>query len=244
MFAKLLLRNFATVHICVSSCYAHGVASFYPAVIFTTPHYNISGIIQKIRRLIYYQKVLVFTWEMEDYRKFNQKITVSMRGASLDEIEELYRNPKMDLKVYQWEVLKEKIRSGSWKCIIAKSENKILGYMMHSTNDMSVVGSKTIEFEIPQNACYNFKLFVDPAYRNLSISKQLTVYTMEILNKVGTFTFFSAVNSTNKIHLTNNKKIGKTIIGSIIFFKSFFLNKVFISKRLKKAGLKIKRIYL
>jgi hypothetical protein len=54
---------------------------------------------------------------------------------------------------------------------------------------------------------------------------------------------FNAVNSTNNSQIHNVNKIGGVLVGTVFFVKNRFFNKVFISKSLKKTGLKIKRIY-
>lgn len=149
----------------------------------------------------------------------------------------------MDLKVYPWKFLKERIKNDIWKCIIAKSEKRIVGYTICGTHEMSFAGAKRVEFDLPQKAGYIFRHFVHPTFRNLSIGKQLGYVAIRTLNECGALIAFSAVNSSNKIQLHNYKKLGGSLVGSVTFIKTSFFNKVFISKGIYKAGLKITRIY-
>lgn len=202
------------------------------------------NIFKKTKRLVYYQKVLIYTFSTKEYNKsFQAKTPVWIGHASLDEIKELNRNHEMDLKVYQWQFLKEKIENGTWKYIVAKSEKKIIGYAFYSTNEMSFTGTKTIEFDLPVHAGYIFRHFVYPKFRNLSVGKQLVGISTRALNKCGAGIAFGAVNSANKVQLHNYNKMGWTAIGSVTFIKTSFFDKVFISKSIYKTGLKLRRIY-
>lgn len=202
------------------------------------------NIFKKTKRLVYYQKVLIYTFSTKEYDKsFQAKTPVWIGHASLDEIKELNHNHEMDLKVYQWQFLKEKIENGTWKYIVAKSEKKIVGYAFYSTNEMSFAGTKTIEFDLPPHAGYIFRNFVHPKFRNLSVGKQLAGIQIRALNKCGAGIAFGAVNSTNKVQLHNYNKMGGTAVGSVTFIKTSFFDTAFISKSIYKTGLKLRRIY-
>jgi hypothetical protein len=131
----------------------------------------------------------------------------------------------------------------SWKCIVARSEKRIVGYAFYSIDEMSFAGSKSIEFYLPTNAAYDFREFVNPAFRKLSIHKELLDFRLKTLKQSRVNIAFCAVNSTNKPSIHNCKKTGGAVIGSATFVKTRFFNKVFISKSLYKAGLTIKKIY-
>ena len=81
------------------------------------------NIFKKIRRLVYYQKVEILTFDTSgENQGFQVKIPLQFSHASLAEIEELNRNHVWDLSLHPWEFLKEKRESGSWKFLVAKSE--------------------------------------------------------------------------------------------------------------------------
>jgi ribosomal protein S18 acetylase RimI-like enzyme len=196
-----------------------------------------------IRRFVYYQKVLVYGFNAQDYNEeFRAKTPVWIGPASSDDIKELYQNNDIDLNELPWEFLKEKIASNTWEIIAAKSEGKCVGYASYSTNEMSFSGTKRIEFELPPNTVYIFRDFVLPQLRNLSIGKHLGDFRMKKLKKDGVSVVFAVVNSTNKIQIHNYGKLGGFFIGSVTFVKTKFFNKIFISKSIMKAGLKVKRI--
>ncbi len=203
------------------------------------------NIFKKIRRFVYYQRVLVYIFDVKEYNKsFQAKIPVWIGNASLDEIKELNRNQGMDLTEYPWEFLKKKIENGTWVCMIAKYEKTIVGYMFYSTNEMSFAGTKKIEFDLPPHTGYQLRCFVHPAYRNLAILKQLVQAAGSAMRtQHGIAIAFWAVNGTNKIQIHNCEKLGNRFVGSITFIKSKFFNKAFVSKGIHKAGLKIKGIY-
>lgn len=200
-------------------------------------------VINKLRRFVYYQKILLYGFNAQNYKEeFRAKTPVWIGPASSDDIKELYQNKDIDLNELPWEFLKEKIESNTWKIIAAKSEDKCVGYASYSTNEMSFAGSKRIEFELPPNTVYIFRDFVLLQFRNLSIGKHLGDFRMKKLKKDGVSIVFAVVNSTNKIQIHNYGKWGGFFIGSVTFMKTRFFNKVFISKNIIKTGLKVRRI--
>lgn len=109
---------------------------------------------------------------------------------------------------------------------------------------MTIAGSKKIEFSLPPYAAYSFRNFIIPKYRNLTIYKHLVHVEMKLLKKQGINIRIDAVDSNNKIALNIIKKQPWHIyFGSVNFILTKFFNKVFISKGIYNAGLKIKRIY-
>ena len=89
---------------------------------------NIISLFEKIRRPIYYQKVLVYSFDISKYNKmFKAKIPLRISHASVSEINKLHQNPAMNLKLYcSWDFLREKIEKGTWKCIVAKFKKKVI----------------------------------------------------------------------------------------------------------------------
>ncbi|GAH01323.1 unnamed protein product, partial [marine sediment metagenome] len=166
--------------------------------------------------------------------------TIEFGYASLDEIKELYSNPQMDLKVYQWEFLKEKLTSGTWKCTVVKYGGKLIAYGFYSIKEMALVGTKKVSFDLPTQSVYFFRLFVHPDFRKLYVSKSLYNFRINEVRCIGNSLIFCAVNSTNQIQIHNLEKIGWKLVGSIIFLKTKISNTVFISRKISKFGLKLK----
>ncbi|MEI6610365.1 MAG: hypothetical protein WCO53_11560 [Deltaproteobacteria bacterium] len=201
--------------------------------------------VQKILdRLFYYQKVFVFVWEAGKCNSsFQAKIPISFGHASPEELSEVYLNKETDLKSYPWEFLEEKIVTGRWHCICAKHKEEIIGYALYSTAEMSFAGTKSIVFDLPTNAAYIFKAFVYPTFRNLSIHKAIADFTFKTVHEMGFDLALFSINSTNNISIHNNVKLGSAIAGSAVFIKTRFFNKVFISGRLDKMGVRIRKIF-
>jgi len=202
-------------------------------------------IFRKIRRFVYYQKILIYSFDVKKgHEYFRAKIPLWIGTPTLDELKELDADKEMDLRVYPWKYLKEKVENHLWKCVIAKSENRIVGYIFYSLSEMSFAGSKKIEFNLPHYAGYPFRLFVHPGFRNLQIGKQLEQEADERIKESkqdGVAIAFRATNSTNKIQLHNYEKLGGKFIGSVTFLQSRFFNTAIISRGIKRAGLTIKK---
>ena len=200
---------------------------------------------ERILNLIYYQRALVYSHDLDNYNKVVEaKIPLVISHASVDEIKKLHQNPEMDLKVFSWDYLRKKIETGTWKCLVAKYEDKVIGYTFYSKDELPIWGTKKIEFALPPDAAYGFRSFVLSEYRNLSIAKQLHHVKMEILKKQEIKIKFAGADSTNKAMRNIIEKQQEGIcIGSVTFMLTKFFNKVFISKGIYNAGLTIKRIY-
>lgn len=199
------------------------------------------NIFKKIRKLIYYQKINILTFDTSAQDQgFQVKIPLQFSEASLAEIEELNRNSQWDLSLHPLEFLKEKRGTGSWKFLVAKSDGEIAAHACYSFNEMKIVGSREIEFELPPDTAYVFRMFVHPKFRGLQIHRQLENFRLKEVNKSGAASAFTAVNSTNVFSLDSCLKMGATVVGSVTFVKTRFFNKVFVSKSLYKTGLKRK----
>lgn len=157
----------------------------------------------------------------------------------VDEVKKLHENQEMDLKDYEWPLLKKKLESGVWHCIAAKIQEQIVGYSFYSTKECSFAGSKKISFKLPQNTAYVFRSFVHPNCRNKGVGQKLILYRrLKLLNLENTSSTFAAINSTNSISLHNSLKFG-SVIGAVLFVKIRSLNIVLISRGISKYGLEI-----
>lgn len=203
------------------------------------------NIFKKIERFIYCQRVLIYSFDTSKENKvFKATIPILICSPTLSELMQMNRDKQMDLKVYPWNYLKNKIKNNLWECIAAKYENKFVGYIFYSITEMSFAGSKLVEFKLPENAGYPFRLFIHPDFRNLQIGKQLEQEADERIKKSkhnDIVIAFRATNSTNKIQLHNYKKLGGTCVGSVTFLKSRFFNTAIVSRGIKTAGLRIKK---
>jgi len=199
-----------------------------------------------IQRIVYFQKVLIYRFNVtECIQRIQSKRPILIERPSLDEIKELNESQEMDLNGYSWSYLSEKIMSGVWQCIGAKNVDKIIGYIFFSTQEMSFAGTKTVEFILPPNAGYPFKLFVHPDYRNMGLGKQLEQAAdagIRSSRKSNHIIAYRATNSTNNIQIHNYKILGGVYIGSVTFIKTKIFDKVLISYKLRREGLKIKSI--
>jgi len=201
------------------------------------------NIFKKIRHPLYYQKILIFCYEIKQNSKsFQAKLPIWIGYASLDEINDLFRDQEMDLKVYSWEHLKKKVEDGTWKCIIARYNNQIVAYAFYSNIEMIFAGSTKIEFKLPEYSGYGFREFVRPKYRNKNIHKAINTFRSRLAAKNGGHKVFVAINHTNNIAIHNQKKLGSRLVGSVTFIKTRFFHKVFLSKSIYKTGLRIKKI--
>lgn len=193
--------------------------------------------------MLYYQKVLIYQFRLNDVQEnFRARLPLSVIEPSLEEIKLLHMNHEMDLHAYPWISLKEKIENKTWKCLCAQTDGKNVGYIFYSTSEMSVTGSKKIEFVLPAYSGYPFKLFVVPEYRSRSIGKHLEYSVHNMLISMNHFTAFRATNSTNEIQIHNYGKMKGSTLGSLNFFKTRVCNAVYISRGLRKSELSVKRI--
>lgn len=180
----------------------------------------------------------MFAWRLSEYTSsFRAKTPILITHPTLDDLKELNMDPEMDLRVYPWEFLKDKTQSNTWKCVVAASQSKKVGYLFYSTKEMSFSGTKTVHFDLPPRSAYNFRIYVHPAYRKLSIQKALIDFTWNLQRSADITTTFACVNSTNRPSISNFLRTGGTVIGSVIFLKTAFFNKVIVSRSLFKTPL-------
>lgn len=197
-----------------------------------------------MNRFVFCQRVLIYSFQLQNLTAgFQTRVPLSIREPSLEEAKALHDDPRMDLKSYSWETLEDKLESKTWNLLAAQVERKLVGYIFYSTREMSVVGSKKVDFVLPEYAGYTFKLFVVPSHRGLCIGKYLEQSVNTGLLSNNYTVAFRATNSTNKVQLHNNARIGCEFVGSLSFYRSRIFNTVHISGGVKKAGLSTKKTH-
>lgn len=194
-----------------------------------------------LNRFIHSQRVLIYGFQLQNLSSdFQPQVSLSVCEPSLEEAKALHDDPEMDLDSYPWEILEHKLAGKTWHLLAAQAQGKFAGYIFYSKSEMSVVGSKKVDFVLPEYAGYPFKLFVHPSHRGLCIGKYLEQLVNTRLLTDQYTVAFRATNSTNAVQLHNYAKIGGMFVGSLSFYRSRIFNTVLISGGLKRAGLRTK----
>ena len=165
------------------------------------------------------------------------------RRGTLSEFKILNSDVEMDLKVYPWKFLEQRIRNGTWIGFVAEHMGEIIGYTFVSTEEMSVGGTKTLEFLLPPRSVYLTRGFIHPKYRNMSVGKQLESYRFDVLKASGIERAFGAVRAANAPEIHNCLKLNGVIAGTVTFFSTRLNNTAIVSRGVRKTGLKIKRVH-
>ncbi len=201
-----------------------------------------AGMPNFLKRFVYYQQVCIYSFRLEDKAaSFQPRIPLSVQKLSPGRAKSLHDDPRMDLDGYPWETLEDKLSSRAWHLLTAEHEGRCVGYIFYSTREMSVTGSKKVDFVMPEHAGYPFKLFVDPSYRGLCIGKYLEQAVNSGLLSDNCAVAFRATNSTNGIQLHNYAKLSGAFVGSLSFVRTRVFNTVIISEGIRRAGLHIKK---
>jgi GNAT superfamily N-acetyltransferase len=193
------------------------------------------------RNVLYHQRVIILKWDLNKIGNLSAiPCNAKVFTAEVEDLREIHSDSDFDLKVYPWDFLREKVKSGLWKCVLAKIGEDVAGYTFYTPYNTEFVGSKKVEFILPPRSSYLFRTFVNPKFRNMGIGKLVGRERIRQVRERGDVQAYVAVNSTNSISLHNNTKLGAEIIGSINFFKAKFFNIALCSPRLAYSGLRLK----
>ena len=192
------------------------------------------------RWLVHYQKVLVFRLDTGKVRLPRKTgFPLVFETAGLEEVQALHADPRMDLKVYAWEQLREKLEGGSWRVTLARRDGRAVGYALYSTTEMHITGTRTLAFDLPRGNAYGFRHFVRPDCRNSGVGKGLIVYQLAALKGQGLSALYLAVNHDNRVQIGNLRQLGADRVGDVTFIRSRFFHKVILSRGLQAWGLNV-----
>ena len=199
--------------------------------------------LKKILRFFYYERVVLYGYNLTQKHEFETKVDYELCDASLQDVENLYNDENnTDLTSVDWNSWKEKISSGIWKGFLVKDGKYIVAQAFYSTDNIFFGGTKWVELNLPENAAYGFKLFARPDYRGKKLGQAVTSFRLNSAKKNGIKKYYTIIFARNKISRHNEEKIGGYLAGSIIFFKCRFFNKVFITPGIYKEGISVKTI--
>ena len=203
----------------------------------------IKSLIIKIKKFFYYERLVLYGYDLRVQHDFESKTNMEMCQASLEDINELYHDvSNRDITSIEWDVWKEKISKGLWKGFILKNGHTIVAQAFYSIEDVFVKGTKRVVLNLPTSSAYGFKLFTRSDYRGKKLGQAITSFRLNHAKKVGIKKFYTIISANNVVSRHNEEKIGGYLVGSIIFLKCRFFNKVFLTAGIKREGFSIKEI--
>lgn len=201
------------------------------------------SLIKKIIKFFYYERVVLYGYDLRVMHDFEFKTDMRMRKASLEDVEKLYQDElNTDITSIPLKVWKEKILKGLWKGFILLDGNAIVAQAFYSVEDVFVGGTKRVLLNLPLDSAYGFKLFTRPDYRGKKLGQAITSFRLNNAKKEGIKKFYTIIYADNVVSRHNEEKIGGYLVGSIIFLKCRFFNKVFFTPGIGRAGFTVKEI--
>ncbi len=201
------------------------------------------SIFKRIKNVFYYERIVLYGYDLSAHHFFESKIDYDLCKATLQDVEQLYNDEKnTDITSIPWEKWKEKVANGVWHGFLVKDGEAIVAQAFSSTEDIFFGGTKWVVLKMPENSAYGFKLFARPDYRGKKLGQAVTSFRLNYAKECGIKKYYTVIFADNKISRHNEEKIGGYLAGSILFVKCRLFNKVFISRGIKKEGIRVKKI--
>ena len=202
----------------------------------------ISNIIKRLRNFLYYERVVLYGYDLSVHHDVEARMNMKLGPASLKDIKQLYHDKlNTDLTSIRWDLWEEKISSGLWKGFICKDGDAIVAQAFNSIEDIFFGGTKWVVLNLPPNYAYGFKYYVRPDYRGRKIGQAISSLRLNHAKREG-LNFVTIITSDNKVSRHTAEKKGGYIIGSVIFLSCRFFNKVILTPGILREGFRIKRI--
>ena len=201
------------------------------------------NIIKKVKNFFYYERVVLYGYDLSKYHELESKTDMTLCKAAMEDVEQLYHDKmNTDLTSIKLDLWKEKISNGLWKGFLIKDGDSIVAQAFYSTEDIFFGGTKWVTLHMPPNSAYGFKLFARSDYRGRKLGQAVTSFRLNSAKKDGIKKYYTIIFADNKISIHNEEKIGGFLVGSIIFLKCRFFNKVFLTPGIYFDGLRVKEI--
>lgn len=203
------------------------------------------NLIKKIKNFFYYERVVLYGYDLRVNHDFEARIPDNMKllSATVKDVEELYYDDlNTGINSIEWNIWEEKISKGLWKGFICKDGDALVAQAFHSMEDIFFGGTKWVVLNLPPDSAYGFKFYTRPDYRGKKLGQAITSFRLNNAQKEGIKNFYTIILHDNKVARHNEEKIGGYPIGSVIFLKCRFFNKVFLTPGLLRAGFRIKKI--
>ncbi len=202
-----------------------------------------SSLIHKIKKFFYYERVVLYGYDLSQYHEFESKTDFTLCVATVGDVEQLYHDKmNTDLTSIPLERWKEKIANGLWKGFLIKDGESVVAQAFYSTEDIFFGGTKWVTLRMPEKSAYGFKLFARPDYRGRKLGQAVTSFRLNYAKKEGIKKYYTIIYADNKISRHNEEKIGGYLAGSVVFLKCRFFNKAFLSPGVYKEGVRVKQI--
>jgi len=203
----------------------------------------VSSLIKKIRDFFYYERVVLYAYDLSMHHDFETIPNLRCSLASLKDVDQLYHDElNNDLISIQWDLWKGKISNGVWRGFICKDGDSIVAQAFYSIEDIFFRGTKSVILNLPVNSAYGFKLYTRPNYRGKKLGQAITSFRLNNAKKDGITKFYTVIYANNVVSRHNEEKIGGYLLGSVIFLKCRFFNKVILTPGIKKERLRIKKV--
>lgn len=199
------------------------------------------NIIKKVKNFFYYERSVLYGYDLSKYHELELKTDMTLCKAAVEDVEQLYYDEmNTDLTSIKLDLWKEKISNGLWKGFLIKDGDSIVAQAFYSIEDIFFGGTKWVTLDMPPNSAYGFKLFARPDYRGRKLGQAVTSFRLNCAKKDGIKKYYTIIFADNKISRHNEEKIGGFLVGSIIFLKCRFFNKVFLTPGIYMDGLRTK----
>jgi len=201
------------------------------------------NLIKKITKFFYYERVVLYGYDLDRYHELESKTDMRLCKATLEDVEQLYHDKmNTDLTSIKLKLWQEKISNGLWKGFLIKDGVSTVAQAFYSEEDIFFGGTKWVTLNMPPNSAYGFKLYTRPDYRGRKLGQAVTSFRLNCAKKDGIKKYYTIIFADNKISRHNEEKIGGYLVGSAIFLKCRFFNKVFLSPGIYWEGIKVKEI--
>ena len=198
-------------------------------------------IFKKVEHFFYYQRVVLYANDLGTDIDYESKTNMKLEVAKLEDVKRLYNDDSnQDIKTIDWELWEEKFSQGLWRGFVCKDGKSIVAQAFYSREEIFFKGTKWLFFSMPPDWAYGFKLFTRKDYRGKKIGQAISSFRINRAREEGIIRFIWAINSDNEVARGIQEKLGGYKIGSIVFLKCRFFNKVFFSPWLIKKGFVIK----
>ena len=192
---------------------------------------------KRFKDFFYYQRVVIYANDLSKDHAFELNSSMQIAEATLEDIERLYNDDlNQDIKSIDWEIWKENISKGLWRGFVCKDGESIVAQTFYSLVDIFFGGTKWVVLSIPPGWAYGFKLYTREDYRGKKMGQAITSFKIIRMKQEGLRGYFGVINSDNVISRRVREKMGGYKIGSIVFLKCRYFNKVFLSPWLIKKG--------